>query len=141
MKFYIPKYDFYQTGREDGRKGGTAVAVKKGIPHICVDLPPPLSAEVTDICMPIANIEMFLAAVYKPLQRLWSDTHITELLDFRNKSILASGLDAKHPVWNSKVSNTSGLKPLELLALTLKFQLHKALSITRLMVEAMFSTL
>jgi hypothetical protein len=59
--------------------------------------------------MPIANTEMFLAAVYKPLHRLWSDTDITELLRFRNKSILTSGLDAKHPVWNSKVS-----KPLEL---------------------------
>jgi hypothetical protein len=31
-------------------------------------------------------------AVYKSLQRLCSDTDITELLDFRNKSILAGDL-------------------------------------------------
>jgi hypothetical protein len=47
------------------------------------------------------------------LQRLWSDTDITELLGFRNKSMLAGDLNAKHAVWNSQVSNPSGLKLLE----------------------------
>jgi hypothetical protein len=57
---------------------------------------------------------MFLAAVYKSQQKLWIDTDIRELLGFRKKSILAGDLNAKHPVWNSKVSNPSGLKLLEL---------------------------
>jgi hypothetical protein len=57
---------------------------------------------------------MFLAAVYKSPQRLWSDTDITELLGFRNKSILAGDLNTKHPVGNSKISNPSSLKLLEL---------------------------
>jgi hypothetical protein len=57
---------------------------------------------------------MLLAAVHESLQRLWSETHITELLGFRNKSILAGDLNAKHSVWKSKVSNLSGLKLLEL---------------------------
>jgi hypothetical protein len=77
MRLYIPNYDIYQTDHEDVHKGGTAIAVKKGIPHTCVDLPPLLSVEVTGICIPIGNTEMFLAAVYKSLQRLWSDTDIT----------------------------------------------------------------
>jgi hypothetical protein len=41
-------------------------------------------------------------------------TTITELLRFRNKSILTVDLNAKHPVCNSKASNTSDLKFLEL---------------------------
>jgi hypothetical protein len=45
---------------------------------------------------------------------MWSDTDVTELLVFRNKSILAGDLNAKQPVWNSKVSNSSGLKTSEL---------------------------
>jgi hypothetical protein len=57
---------------------------------------------------------MFLAAVYKSPQGLWSDIDITELLGFKNKSILAGDPNAKHPVWNSKVSYTLGLKFLEL---------------------------
>jgi hypothetical protein len=37
-----------------------------------------------------------------------------EILNLRTKSILAGDLNAKQPVWNSKVSNTSGLKLLDL---------------------------
>jgi hypothetical protein len=61
---------------------------------------------------------MFLAAVYKSPQRLWCDKDITELLGFRNKSILVGDLNAKHPVWNSGVPNPSGLKLLELFVST-----------------------
>jgi hypothetical protein len=57
---------------------------------------------------------MFLASVYKSLRSLWSIIDNTGLLGFRNKSILAGDLNVKHPVWNSKVSNPSGLKLLEL---------------------------
>jgi hypothetical protein len=59
---------------------------------------------------------MFLAAVCKSPQRLWCDTDIKELLGFRNKPILAANLNAKHPVWKSKISKPSGLKLLELFA-------------------------
>jgi hypothetical protein len=113
MRFYIQNYDIYWTYREDGHKGGTVIAVKKGIPHTCIDLPALLSVEATGVCITIRNTEMLLAAVYKSPQRLWSDTDITELLGFRNKSILAGDLNAKHPVWISKVSYPSGLKLLE----------------------------
>jgi hypothetical protein len=33
MGFCIPNYDIYRTDPQDGHKSGTAVAVKKGIPH------------------------------------------------------------------------------------------------------------
>jgi hypothetical protein len=45
---------------------------------------------------------------------VWRDADITELLNLRTKFILAGDLNAKHPVWNSKVSNSSGLKLLDL---------------------------
>jgi hypothetical protein len=60
--------------------------------------------------------------VYKFPQRIWSDTDITELSDFRNKSICAGDLNTKLPVWNIKVSNLSGLKRLELF-LSLNFEI------------------
>jgi hypothetical protein len=67
---------------------------------------PLISVEATGVCFPIGNAEIFLAAIYtrKSPQGLWSDTDITELLGFRNKSILAVDLNAKLPVWHSKVS-------------------------------------
>jgi hypothetical protein len=39
-RFFISNYHFYRTDRYPDRKGGTAVAVRKGIPHNQVDLPP-----------------------------------------------------------------------------------------------------
>jgi hypothetical protein len=61
MRFCIANYDIYRTDCEDGHKGGTTVAVKKGIPHTCVDLPPLLSVEIRGASMPIGNIVVFLA--------------------------------------------------------------------------------
>jgi hypothetical protein len=92
----------------------TAVAVKKGIPHTYVDLPPHLSLEVTGISIPIGHSEMLLTSVYKSPLRPWGDADITEILNLRTKSNLAGDLNAKHTVWNSKVSNPSGLKFLDL---------------------------
>jgi hypothetical protein len=74
MRFYIPNCDIYRTDSEDGHKGGTAVAVKKGIPWTCVDF---LSVEATGVCIPIGNTEIFLEVAHKCPQRLWSDTDIT----------------------------------------------------------------
>jgi hypothetical protein len=45
----------------------------------------------------------------------WNDADIIELLSVRQKSLLAGDLNAKHPLWNSVVSNPSGLKLLNLI--------------------------
>jgi hypothetical protein len=83
------------------------LAVKKDIPHTCADIPPLLSVEATGVCIQIGSTEMLLA-------RQWSATDITGLLGFRNKYILGGDRNAKHPVWNSKVSKPADLKLLEL---------------------------
>jgi hypothetical protein len=57
---------------------------------------------------------VLLAAVYKSPGKAWRDADITELLSFRRKSIMAGDLNAKHPFWNSRVSNSSGEKLLDL---------------------------
>jgi hypothetical protein len=118
-RLFIPNFHFYRTDRHPGRKGGTATAVRKGITHNHVDLPPLISVEVTGVCIPIGNSEVMLAAVYKSPGQAWNDTTITELLSFRRKSILAGDLNDKNPFWNSAVSNPSGEKLLSL------FDVHK----------------
>jgi exonuclease III len=42
-RVFIPNYHFYWTGLFPGRKDGTAIAVRKGIPNSYVDLPPLVS--------------------------------------------------------------------------------------------------
>jgi hypothetical protein len=55
-----------------------------------------------------------LAAVYKSPGHTWSNADVIELLSFRHTSVLAGDLNAKHPFWNSAVSNPSGEKLLEM---------------------------
>jgi exonuclease III len=111
--FSIQNYHFYRNDRQPGRKGGIAVAVKKGIPHNHVDLPPLISVEATGDYIPNAIREFLLAAVYKSSGSTWSDADIAELLNLRHKCILAGDLNAKHPSWNNAVSNPSGEKLLQ----------------------------
>jgi hypothetical protein len=80
MRFCIPNYDICQTDRQDGHKAEIAIAVKKGIPHTCVD---PTFSPFSRSNM-IGNYDMLLVTVYKSLQRLWSDTDITEVLGSRH---------------------------------------------------------
>jgi hypothetical protein len=49
VRFHIPNYDIYRTDREDGHKGGTAVVVKKGIPHTYIYLLPVLSVKAAGV--------------------------------------------------------------------------------------------
>jgi hypothetical protein len=56
--FVIPNYHLYQTDCYSGRKGGTAVEVRKGIPHSHVELAPFVSVEATGVCIPIGNSEV-----------------------------------------------------------------------------------
>jgi hypothetical protein len=55
--------------------------------------------------MPIGNSDVLLATVFKSPGRALNDADTTELLSFRQKSILAGYLNAKHPFWNSVNSN------------------------------------
>jgi hypothetical protein len=105
MRFYIPNYHIYRNDRLDGHKGG--------IKHTYVDLLKAGEVEATWGSIPIGHNKMLLASLYKSTLRSWRDADITELLNLRTKSILEGDLNAKHPVWNGKVSNPSGFKLLD----------------------------
>jgi hypothetical protein len=96
-RLYIPKYFLYRIDRHPERKDRMAIAVRKGIPYIQVDLPPLVSIEAT----PISNCKVLHAAVYKSPSCTWCDTGITEILGFGNKCFLAGDLNDKQPFWNS----------------------------------------
>jgi hypothetical protein len=113
-RFFTTNYHVYRTDRYQGRKGGTAIAVKKGISHDHVELPALVSVEATGVCIPVGNDVVILAAVYKSPGRHWNNTDILKLLGFKEKTISAGDLNVKHPFWNSSVSTPSGVELLEL---------------------------
>jgi hypothetical protein len=81
----IPKYHIYRADRFLGRKGGTAIAVRKGIPHNNLELPPLVSVEAIGVCTLADTSEILLAAVYKSPGHAWIDADITQLLSFKHK--------------------------------------------------------
>jgi hypothetical protein len=60
-KCFIPNYHFYRSDHFLGRKGGTTVALRKGIPHNHVDLLPLVSIEATRVCISIGSSEVVIA--------------------------------------------------------------------------------
>jgi hypothetical protein len=76
-RFFIPNYRFYRTDRFPRKKGGTAIAVRKGIPHSHVDLFLLVSIETTGVSILIGNREMLLAALCKSPGHAWNDADIS----------------------------------------------------------------
>jgi hypothetical protein len=62
--FFIPNYHFYRNDRFPKRKVGTAVAVRKCIPHKHADLSSPVSSEAVEVCILIGNSDVLFAAAY-----------------------------------------------------------------------------
>jgi hypothetical protein len=73
-RFLIPNYHFYRTDRFLRREVGTAIAVRKGIPHKHVDLPPLVPIKATGVWIPIGNSDM--SRVCKPPGHEQNDTDI-----------------------------------------------------------------
>jgi hypothetical protein len=63
------------------------------------DPPPLVSIEATGGCIPSATGEDLLPAVHESPFRRRSDTDTSQLLRFRNNSILAGDMNAKNSVW------------------------------------------
>jgi exonuclease III len=62
-RFSITNYHIYRNDRHQSANGGTAIAVRKGVPHTYVDLPPLISIEATGFSIPVGNKEILLAAI------------------------------------------------------------------------------
>jgi hypothetical protein len=105
------------------REGGTAVAVRKGSLCNQVDLSPLISTEATGVCKPTGHSEVLLLAVFKSPGHAWNDADITELLNFRHKSLPEGDFNAEHLFWNRVVFHPSGAKLQNLLHIVTFFWL------------------
>jgi hypothetical protein len=74
---------------------GTATAVRKGNPHSHADLTPAHLLVILNCLQLFTYLQCITGAIHM-------------LQSFRNKCILADNMNAKHPFWNSAVSNPSG---------------------------------
>jgi hypothetical protein len=78
-RFFVSNFHLYRTDRHPGRKRGTAVAVRRGVPHNHVELPPFVSVEATGACIPIGDSEVLFASVHKSPGLACCDPDITDI--------------------------------------------------------------
>jgi len=110
--FKLPNYDTYRNDRTTllGLRcaGGTAILVANRLVHYEVPIQTN-SLENTTIHIQINNRGTRLSAIYKrPINSLMP-LDIDNLLDFDHPTILAGDMNAKHPFWNSRRTNATGL--------------------------------
>lgn len=105
--FYIPNYDIHRTDRQDRPGGGTAILIKKSIPHIRLNQTKMTTLEHTAIRLELPHFPLHIYSIYKAPN---SPLNTDDLLQITCKpSLIAGDFNCKHPWW-SRVSNHNGLK-------------------------------
>ena len=77
--FHIANYSVYRNDRTWADGGGTAIIIKKGIPHQQLHLPPLQTIEATGALIKIKHQELLIAAVYKQPDKPLPNQDPTEL--------------------------------------------------------------
>lgn len=105
----LRNFVLYRNDRQNGGGGGTAVYVKNSIDHNEIATPQLERLEVTGIAVHTANAgTLKLYAAYAPPSRLL-ESDLEEIFDNDGgATVLAGDLNAKHPTWNSRVTNVKG---------------------------------
>lgn len=105
----MPNYQIYRTDRTTHHGGGTAILVRRSIPHNEEILISPPGMEVTSIKIRTAlhrNLRIILA--YNPPRNDIDKDSFLELFHASDPSILAGDLNAKNVSWHSRINNIIG---------------------------------
>ncbi|GJQ70362.1 hypothetical protein Trydic_g1824 [Trypoxylus dichotomus] len=101
----LPNFRVYRSNREDPRGRDTAILVKSTIEHHADLALDPINIVATAVTVNLATGPVKLVAAYKvPRRQL-----LEEIFDTRGAVIVAGDLNAKHPSWNSRRPNASGI--------------------------------
>lgn len=106
--FRISNYSIIRTDRP-GIKGGTAIMYKNQLPAQQIDIPPLQTLEATGIKLFTQNFHIILIAAYKPPDIPLNPADIRSLSSLGQHVIIAGDLNCKHPHWNSRSRNNSGI--------------------------------
>ncbi|GFW19847.1 RNA-directed DNA polymerase from mobile element jockey [Trichonephila clavipes] len=112
--FNIPNYICYRNDRTGSTRGwgGTAILIKRSIPHFHVPTPPPLTGvEATLVALTPSDQEPFLvASIYAPpnpnYRNLGAD--LDGIFKIFKSAFLAGDYNAKHTSWGCNYSDPRG---------------------------------
>jgi retron-type reverse transcriptase len=110
----IRGYELYRSDRPHGPGGGTAIYVRRTLPHYQIALPVLQNLEATAVRIETVNGPLTIISCYHPPQILLRENDITEILDTGASVIAAGDFNCKHQVWGSRRANRNGRILLEL---------------------------
>ena len=108
ISFKIPNYKILRNDRTEGRKGGTAVIIKSCLPFQILDLPPLETIEATAIKLLTTNDPIVIISVYKSPPKDLQLQDLKLLKQQGRRIIIAGDINAKNPLWHSRVWNPTG---------------------------------
>ena len=106
--FKRPNFHTYRNDRLDGHGGGTAILIKSHITHSVLPTPILQTVEATSVRINIPLGSFVITSVYNPPRSLLTAQDLDLLVSHNVPVVVAGDLNAKHPAWNSLVTNRNG---------------------------------
>lgn len=110
----LQNYNLYLTPRTDSPTspsvyGGTAIYVKRNIPHSHIPSIPYYNIEHTIVKIFVNNNPIFVVSAYCKIGNSSNlHTDLQNLFGLNDKIVIAGDFNAHHPAWNSRCSNQFG---------------------------------
>jgi hypothetical protein len=104
----IRGFTLYRTDRTNGAGGGTAIFIRRTLPHYPNALPALQNLEATAVTIETANGPLTLISCYHRPQDLLRENDITNILDTGASVIAAGDFNSKHLAWGSRETNRNG---------------------------------
>lgn len=104
----MEKYITYRNDRLTHRGGGTAVLVKKSIPHAPAPKIETRYLKQTGIILNTKEGNIYIYSVYLPPGIDLPEQELDKVLSGYNPIIIAGDINAKHVNWNSYINNPTG---------------------------------
>jgi hypothetical protein len=104
----IRGFTLYRTDRTNGAGGGTAIFVRRTLPHYPNALPALQNLEATAVTIETANGPLTLISCYHRPQDRLRENDITNILDTGASVIAAGDSNSKHLTWGSRETNRNG---------------------------------
>jgi hypothetical protein len=104
----IRGFTLHRTDRTNGAGGGTAIFVRRTLPHYPNTLPALQNLEATAVTIETANGPLTLISCYHRPQDRLRENDITNILDTGASVIAAGDFNSKHLTWGSRETNRNG---------------------------------
>ncbi|GJQ65165.1 hypothetical protein Trydic_g10533 [Trypoxylus dichotomus] len=108
-KFSMLGYSIYHTDRPDNQGGGTAILIKNHINHVPLPNARLRNLGVTRTRVSTSHGPLDICSAYLPPSKDITEEDFDQIFGTNNSTVLMGDLNAKHPSWNVKVTNSKGL--------------------------------